>query len=394
MLREMRRIFILILLAAAMLPAEAFNISGTVFDEESSPLPSATVRIVTARDSSYVAGGTTSADGRFSFKGIAAGRYKVVASYVGYRNSVVAVTLKDRNARLDSIKLEPASVMLSEATVTGIRTPVKVMQDTVEFNADSYKTQPNAMVEDLLKRLPGVEVDADGKITANGKEITKILVDGKEFFSDDPTVASRNLPVDMVDKLQVVDRKSDLARITGVDDGEEETVINLTVKKGMKNGWFGNAEAGYGTDDRYSANFNVNRFWGDNQITFLGSANNINQLGFNDGNAGRFRWFGGSNGISTSQAFGVNFNVGNKEIFRVGGDVMYSHSERDTRERRDRQYLFEDSTSYDNSMKRALDRGHNIRGDFRVQWNPDSMNTFESHHRRIHRLHEAVTMRW
>ena len=369
MLREMRRIFILILFAAAMLPAAAFNISGTVFDEESSPLPSATVRIVTARDSSYVAGGTTSADGRFSFKGIAAGRYKVVASYVGYRNSVVAVTLKDRNAKLDSIKLEPASVMLSEATVTGIRTPVKVMQDTVEFNADSYKTQPNAMVEDLLKRLPGVEVDADGKITANGKEITKILVDGKEFFSDDPTVASRNLPVDMVDKLQVVDRKSDLARITGVDDGEEETVINLTVKKGMKNGWFGNAEAGYGTDDRYSANFNVNRFWGDNQITFLGSANNINQLGFNDGNAGRFRRFGGSNGISTSQAFGVNFNVGNKE--------MYSHSERDTRERRDRQYLFEDSTSYDNSMKRALDRGHNIRGDFRVQWNPDSMNTFE-----------------
>ena len=377
MLREMRRIFILILFAAAMLPAAAFNISGTVFDEESSPLPSATVRIVTARDSSYVAGGTTSADGRFSFKGVAAGRYKGVASSVGYRNSVVAVTLKDRNAKLDSIKLEPASVMLSEATVTGIRTPVKVMQDTVEFNADSYKTQPNAMVEDLLKRLPGVEVDADGKITANGKEITKILVDGKEFFSDDPTVASRNLPVDMVDKLQVVDRKSDLARITGVDDGEEETVINLTVKKGMKNGWFGNAEAGYGTDDRYSANFNVNRFWGDNQITFLGSANNINQLGFNDGNAGRFRWFGGSNGISTSQAFGVNFNVGNKEIFRVGGDVMYSHSERDTRERRDRQYLFEDSTSYDNSMKRALDRGHNIRGDFRVQWNPDSMNTFE-----------------
>lgn len=105
------------------------------------------------------------------------------------------------------------------------------MEDTVEFNADSYKTQPNAVVEDLLKRLPGVEVDSDGKITANGKSVSKILIDGKEFFSDDPKVASKNLPVNMVDKLQVVDRKSDLARLTGVDDGEDETVINLTVKK-------------------------------------------------------------------------------------------------------------------------------------------------------------------
>ena len=154
--------------------------------------------------------------------------------------------MADKDVNAGTITLSESSHVLAETTVTAVKTPIKVMQDTVEFNADSYKTRPNAVVEDLLKRLPGVEVDTDGKITANGKEVTKILVDGKEFFSDDPKVASKNLPVNMVDKLQVVERKSDLARMTGVDDGEDETVINLTVKKGMKNGWFGTVEAGYG----------------------------------------------------------------------------------------------------------------------------------------------------
>lgn len=267
--------------------------------------------------------------------------------------------------------------MLREAEVVGVRTPVKVMQDTVEYNADAYRTQPNAVVEDLLKRLPGVEVDSEGKITANGKSVSKILVDGKEFFADDPTVASRNLPVNMVDKLQVVDRKSDLARITGVDDGEEETVINLTVKKGMNNGWFGNAEAGYGTDDRYKANFIVNRFWNGNQLTLLGNFNNVNELGFNDGMSGRFRRFGGDNGITTSQSVGLNFNIGHEEIFRVGGNLMYSHTDRDTRTSSARTYIFPDSSSFFDSEKYSLDKGHNVRADFRIQWNPDSMNTFE-----------------
>ena len=159
---------------------------------------------------------------------------------------------------------------------------------------------------ELLKKLPGVEVDSDGKITAHGK-VTKILVDGKEFFSDDPKVALKNLPATMIDKLQVVDRKSDLARLTGVDDGEEETVINLTVKPGMKNGWFGVANAGAGTDSRYAGDFNVNRFWNGNQITFLGNFNNINQLGFTDSNGSRFSSFWGNNGVNTSQSLGFEF---------------------------------------------------------------------------------------
>lgn len=372
-----RRIAVCVMLATAAHAAFAFNIRGVVAEQGSlEPLIQASVRLLAAKDSSIVKTAVSDIDGRFALQDIKAGKYIVEASYVGYSAQTRDINLQ-RNLRLDTLLLVPSSVMLKEAVVTGIRTPVKVMEDTVEFNADSYKTQPNAVVEDLLKRLPGVEVDSEGKITANGKSVTKILIDGKEFFNDDPTVASRNLPVNMVDKLQVVDRKSDLARITGVDDGEEETVINLTVKKGMNNGWFGTVEGGYGTDDRYKASFNVNRFWNGNQITFLGGANNVNELGFGDGTAGRFRRFGGSTGVTSSRALGMNFNVGKEEIIRVGGDVMYSYSDRDTRRSTDRQYLFADSTSYYNSDRTSRDRGHNVRMDLRVQWKPDSFNTVD-----------------
>ena len=130
------------------------------------------------------------------------------------------------------------------------------------------------MLEDLLKKMPGVEVDSEGKVTVNGKEIKKIMVDGKEFFSDDPKIASKNLPAKMIDKVQVLDKKSDMAQMTGFDDGEEETVLNLTVKPGMKQGWFGNAYGGYGSKDRYEGNAMVNRFYNNDQLTFMGGLNN------------------------------------------------------------------------------------------------------------------------
>lgn len=355
----------------------AANIKGTVADTSREPLPDATVRLLTSKDSTYVKGTIADMNGRFSIADVKKGRYIIETSYIGYNKAFKNVNVGNSDVNVDSITMSESSVVLKEATVVGIKTPIKVMEDTIEFNADSYKTQPNAVVEDLLKRLPGVEVDSEGKITANGKEVTKILVDGKEFFSDDPKVASKNLPVNMVEKLQVVDRKSDLARMTGVDDGEDETVINLTVKKGMKNGWFGTIEAGYGTDSRYQGTFNINRFWNDNQITFIGSANNTNELGFTDGNGNRFRRFGGNNGINNSQTFGVNFNVGKEEIIRFGGDVMYSHSDRDTRKRQNREYLLQDDSYFTSSTSDAIDKGHNVRADFRVEWKPDSFNSFD-----------------
>lgn len=357
--------------------ALAYTVSGVVTDASTEPLPSASVRLLAAADSAVVNGTVSSDNGQFKFQTVKNGKYIVEVSYVGFATQFRNIQVKDASLKLDPFRLAEDAIMLNETTVVGIKTPITVKEDTIEFNADSYRTAPNAVVEDLLKRLPGVEVGTDGSITANGQSVTKILVDGKEFFGDDPTVASRNLPVDMVDRLQVVNRKSDLARITGVDDGEEETVINLTVKKDRNNGWFGTIEGGYGTDDRYKGQFNVNRFWNGNQITFIGAINNINDLSFNDGTASFFRRFGGQNGITTSQALGVNFNVGNGEIFRVGGDIMYSRSDRDTRERSSREYLIEGYNPYSSTGKIARDIGNNYRADFRLEWKPDSLNTLD-----------------
>ena len=377
MINPFQRFLLTVIMLTGVSCAWASVVKGLVKDADGEPLPQATVRLLAPRDSSFVKGLKTNNSGLFTFSDVKPGRYILEASYLGYSSSFSNINVGESTLQVPAITLRESSIMLKEVSVTGVRTQIKVAEDTVEFNASTYKTQPNAVVEDLLKRLPGVEVGSDGSITANGQTVSKILIDGKEFFSDDPKVASKNLPVDMVDKLQVVNRKSDLARLTGVDDGEEETVINLTVKPGMKNGYFGTAEAGYGTDSRYKGSFNVNKFWNDNQITLLGNFNNINELGFTDSNGNRFRRFGGNNGINTSQAIGINFNVGNKEIFRIGGDLMYSHSDRDTRQRLDRQYLFTDSTAYSLTQKRTRDKGHNLRGDFRLQWKPDSFNTFE-----------------
>lgn len=368
-------VMLLAALVAGAAAVMAANITGTVKDNAGEVLPEASVRILRA-DSSYVSGTSTSASGKFRFGGINKGRYILEVSYIGYARYYKDITVGNDNLRLGDITMNEEANMLKEISVTGIRTPIKVMEDTIEYNAGTYKTQPNAVVEDLLKRLPGVEVGTDGKITVNGKEVSKILLDGQEFFSDDPTVASKNLPVEMVDRVQVVDRKSDLARLTGVDDGEDETVINLSIKPGMKNGWVGNAEAGYGTDNRYQGSFMVNRFNGNNQFTFLGNLNNVNNLGFSDGGS-RFRRFGGTNGITTSRSLGFNFNVGKTEDFRVGGNLLYSNTDRDTRTRQERQYLFTDSTAYTSTGKNTRDRGHNVRGDFRIQWKPDEYNTLE-----------------
>lgn len=358
--------------------ATAAIVKGVVTDTEGETLPGARVMVRSLSDSTrIIADGVSNIDGIFTLKDVSAGSYTLTASFMGFDNLSIPLKVTGSRVNVDTLRLTQSSIMLGDVVVRGVATPIKVSEDTIEFNADTYRTAPNAVVEDLLKRLPGVEVDAQGNITANGQKVTKILVDGKEFFADDPQVASKNLPVEMVERLQVVNRKSDLARLTGVDDGEDETVINLTVKKNMKNGYFGNVEAGYGTMGRYTGSFNVNRFWNDNQVTLLGNFNNVNQEGFTDSNGSRFRRFGGSSGVSTSNALGVNFNVGNEEIFRVGGNVMWSRTDRNSITRQQRQYIFTDSTSYAATDKFARDRGNNVRADFRIQWKPDSLNTLE-----------------
>lgn len=379
--------FTWLLLIGVLMPfvsmAQQVTIKGIVRDAlDGGPLPRVSVRLLTERDSAFVTAITGDNEGNFSLKPVPQGKYIAQFSFLGYKTQNIHVrTRAGRSSyNIGEVQMSLSDIVLSEATVLGKVPEVVVKEDTVEFHADAYKTQPSAVVEDLLKRLPGVEVDESGKITANGKEVTKILLDGKEFFSDDPKVASKNIPVEMIQKLQVVDRKSDLARITGVDDGEEETVINLTIKPGMKQGWFGEIQGGYGyswlNPNRYQGGAMINYIKDDDQFTLIVNSNNVNSMGFTDG-GNQFRRFGGNNGIATSHSLGLNFNVGNEEIFRVGGDVMYSYNDRETRKRSERQDFFSDSTSYSDALKQSNDIGQQVNARFRVQWHPDSLNTFE-----------------
>lgn len=369
----------LLLLLPAFSITNAAIVKGKVLDSAKQPLQGVTTQIIEYPDSVRKGYMITTAKGEFSFKGIQPGNYVVNFSMVGMDNVRKIVEVRDTTTTLNlgNIEMNETSVMLQDAVVTAVKAAVVAKQDTIEFNAGSFKTQANSSVEDLLKKLPGVEVDSDGTITSGGKTVSKILVDGKEFFGEDTKMATKNLPSDLVDKVQVVDRKSDLARLTGVDDGEEETVINLTVKKDMKNGWFGTVEGGYGTDKRYEGKFNVSTFTDNNQISIVGGANNINDMGFMDMGRGRFSSFGGSGGITTSQQLGLNFNVGKTDRFRVGGNVFYSHSDRHAETSKNTQYTQPGRNEYKTDTSSSDDEGHNINADFRMEWKIDDDNTLD-----------------
>lgn len=296
------RYFFILFLILLIMPAYAqkgVDITGTVIEEGTNePIEQATVRLLSVKDSSMIGGVATSRNGSFMLKNIKNGSYLLHVSFVGFDPlyQPLRVTGKTNPVKLGKLALTDGAIQLGEAVVIGKAPEVTVRNDTMEYNADSYKTTEGSMLEDLLKKMPGVEVDSEGKITVNGKEIKKVLIDGKEFFSDDPKVASKNLPSKMIDKVQVLDKLSDMAKMTGFDDGEEETVINLTVKPGMKQGWFGNAFAGYGSEDRYEGNFMVNRFINNDQLTLMGGINNTNNMGFSDLASSMFSGMGGPRG--------------------------------------------------------------------------------------------------
>lgn len=359
--------------------AVAAIVKGRVVDSDSQPLQGVTTQIIQYPDSVRKGYMITTAKGGFSFKGINPGNYVINLSMVGMDDIRKIIEVKDTTTTLDvgTLTMTETSVTLNDAVVTAVKAAVVAKQDTIEFNAGSFKTQANASVEDLLKKLPGVEVDSDGKITSGGKTVSKILVDGKEFFGDDTKMATKNLPSELVDKVQVVDRKSDLARITGVDDGEEETVINLTVKKNMKNGWFGTVEGGYGTDKRYEGKFNISTFTDNNQISIVGGANNTNDLGFMDSGRGRFSSFGSSGGITASQQLGLNFNLGKTDKFRVGGNIFYTHTDRDAESATNTEYRQTGRNEFKSSTSSTRDKGHNLRADLRMEWKIDPNNTLD-----------------
>lgn len=375
--RYLTALFILALAAASLIAA---TVRGRIIDSRNQPLPGATATLFSLPDTVMRGGEMTDEEGCFYFPTLSPARYLIRASMIGMEPSDLTFEISDTTKNLDlpAVKLYETSTVLKELVVSGVKAAVVVKTDTIEFNADSFHTTDNAMVEDLLKKLPGVEVDKEGSITSGGEKVTKILVNGKEYFEDDPKMASKNLSAKMVDKVQVVKRKSEQARLTGVDDGDDEMVINLTVKRGMENCWFGNVSGSYGTTDRYNGQLTINRIADGNMVSIIANANNINNSAFTDMGRSSFTDYGGNGGINATQMAGINFNVGsNDEKFRIGGNVSYNHSDRVTKTESETTNLLADSVSYKSSKSDVRDIGHNVSGRFRMRWNIDDYNTLD-----------------
>ncbi|MCZ4242867.1 outer membrane beta-barrel family protein [Pedobacter punctiformis] len=310
-------------------------ISGKLVNaKDKQPIDFATVAIKSLKDSSVVASGQTNPDGTFSFKNIAAGKYRIFAAFLGLKTTTKDVEVAKAAVNVGEIQMADDGVDLKTVNVTAT-IPIVVKKDTLEFDAKSIKVRENAVVEDLLKKVPGVEVAKDGSVKAQGETITKVKVDGKEFFGNDPLLATKNLPADMVDKIQVIDELSEQAQFTGIDDGTRNKILNITTKNGMKHGYFGNSTVGYGSDDRYDASLNVNKFDNDQQISFIGQFNNVNKQnfgqgggvgnGFGGGGGGRGGngggGSGGSGGITNTNAAGLNF----ANVYGDGTQVQASY---------------------------------------------------------------------
>ena len=355
--------------------AQKVTVSGLVQDGTlNEPLPGAAVVLLQPKDSAQAAGISSDLEGKFKLPSVKAGNYILRISYMGfqtyYRNIVLSKQNKSLN--LGSVTLQEDSKLLKEAEVTARVAQVEMKADTFIFNADAYRMPEGSMLEELVKKLPGAEVDDAGNIKINGKSVSKIMVDGKEYFQNDTKMAMKNLPSKLIKKLKSYDKKSDYTRITGIDDGEEETVLDLSVKKGMKDGWVGNFDGAYGTEDRYSGKGNVNRFMDNSYLSVIGSRNNVNDFGG--------RWGGGGNGIVTSTMGGVTFawENGKKEytagLLKLGGNVRYGSSDSESESRTNQEMFLPSGTSqFSNSKSQGTNWNQNVNANFRLEWFPDSM---------------------
>ena len=366
-----------VLLLTATLSTYAQNkivtVSGRVIEAGTKePVELAAVQLLSLPDSAQVAGMTTSTQGYFSLSKQKPGKYLLKVSFIGYVTKIIPVQLTANvpAKKMGNIELATDAVMLQEAVVVAEAPQVTVVEDTLMYNSSAYRTPEGAMLEELVKKLPGAEIDDDGNVKINGKDLKKIMVDGKEFFGGDVKTGLKNLPVDMVDKLKTYDKKSDLARVTGIDDGEEETVLDLTVKKGMNQGWFGNADLGVGTKDRYTGRMMLNRFVDKTQFSIIGSANNVNDQGFSGGGGGP-RWRS-NNGLNATKMLGANFATQTNKL-ELGGSVRYNFQDADISSINSSERFLQNGNSYSNSNNKNRNKGTNLNADFRMEWKPDTL---------------------
>ena len=422
----MKKIVTLLMLlatSASALMAQNLTVKGSVYDYDSGEalFPAAVQVIqVAGKDSTFITGVTTEEDGSFVIPNLKAGNYVLRASYVAYENTDKNFSLKSdtRETNLGKITLRSDNT-LPEVAVNAVVAKVQMINDTVMFNSAAYKLPEGSSVEDLIRKLPGVQISSDGTITVNGKEVSQILVNGKEFFSNDKSVALTQLTADMIEKVKAYEKQSDLARQTGIDDGEEATVLDLQVKKGMAKGWFGNLSVGGGAPLEkegfdvaalYQVNASLNRFDEDKQFTVMGSASQSSGgmssfggmrmgggvgmgmvgMGMGGGMGGFGGGMGGGGGVSTNYSGGFNFamNLG-KEItsedyeYEIGGSLNWSHSDSESKSKSNSERwdditnpvtkeLIRRETTYSNNDRASSSGSNSLNGQMRIEWNKDN----------------------
>ena len=321
-----------------------------------------------------VANAVTNANGGFSMKAPRDGSYTLQVTYVGFKTYTKKINIKDgKDYHAGTIKIEPDAIMLQGATVTAHASKVTLKADTFVYNANAFRTPEGSVVEELVKRLPGAEVSDDGTIKINGKEVKKILVDGKEFMTGDTKTAMKNLPTNIIDRIKAYDQQSDLARISGIEDGEEETVLDFGIKAGMNKGVMVNADVAAGTKHRYSGRIFGGVMKNDLKVFLMTNANNTNDMGFPGGGGGG-RWGGGRQGLTANKMAGVNVNYEKTDKLKVDGSVRWNHSDGDVRSKGSTETFFSDKmSSFGNSLSQNYSRSNNWNAQMRLEWQPDSM---------------------
>ena len=322
----------------------------------------------------------TDSTGTAIIKPVPVGRAEARIDYVGYKTHTATVDVKRGTNDMGTIYLASAN-QLSSITVSATGNQILVKQDTIEFNASSFKMEEADMLEELIKKLPGVEIE-DGKIYADGKEVKKIMIDGKTFFMDDPNLASKNIPAKIVERIRLLDRQSDEARFTGIDDGEEETILDLSLKNGIFDNWFGNMGGGYGSNKRYEGALLAGRFTNTSQLSVLGNANNTNNAGFRDMAMDMLTSLVGNtatgNGVTASKMAGANYNYESRDKkLKTQNSYLYSTSDQVIEQTVDRvSYLSDGVTQYSHSINSNRNKTHGHRFNSETVYSPTENTSF------------------
>lgn len=362
---------LLMLVAIASLAQERL-ISGKITDRDTKePVEQVTIQLLKT-DSTYVSGAISNERGLFHVNAPANGKYLLKITSVGYKSTVKRIQIsEDKNLAMGNVVIGADAIMLKGAVVTAMAQKVSLKEDTFVYNSAAYRTPEGSVVEELVKRLPGAEVSDDGTIKINGKEVKKILVDGKEFMTGDTKTALKNLPTSIIDKIKAYDEKSDLSKVTGIDDGEEQTVLDFGVKKGMNKGVISNIDLGVGNKNRYNMRGMGGYFADNNRFMLFANANNTSDRGFGGG-PGRGFWRG-ANGLNASKMIGANYNYELKDKFKFNTSLRWNHSDGDVWSSRSSENFMGSSNSFSNSLSQSYSRSNSWNGNIRLEWMPDSM---------------------